>query len=557
MRLLAPAVAALPALLAACTNVASAPGVAADHAPPLLTIETPERGTLSTTSSIEVTGRAIDAGSGIDAVTINGEPVELDADGRFSLPLELGEGITLLETVAVDGAGNEARDGRAVLGGELVDLSTPVGAGLVGHLGAQAIGGLGAAIGDAADAIDWTALARTYNPVAGGGGDSCNSYKATIDSVEHGGFAADTGATSGGISSRVRAVDLVVRGHLSFRALCAGGSASYTVTADAFDLAGFVAPRLESQTVAVDFESVTTRFTNFQLDVSGVPGFVENQLEGAVRDRVAQIIRDKATEVVPPLAANYLADFLARTWHLDLLGQSVDVSMWPSAMSWNAAGGTITLDATAAGDLGDGLYLSTPRPAPTEATLPAGGLAIGVADDVLDQLLAGLWSDGAFTGAAVPLDGDALAAVLGGDVAESSMTLSLPPVVGFDGDGAARLVIGDLILEAVDGSGATLARVAVSAEIDLVPSAGAGGVGVSVDTPRVLAQVLEQSPQLLSPLDADKVEVFAELAIRQLAGRADELLGSLPMPGVSNGALQPTSVNASGGYLVIGGDLAF
>jgi hypothetical protein len=192
-----------------------------------------------------------------------------------------------------------------------------------------------------------------------------------------------------------------------------------------------------------------------------------------------------------------------------------------------------------------------------DAMLGSTGLAVAVADDVLNQLLAGMWTSGAFADAMVPLKGDTLDAVFGAEGTQATITMSLPPVASFDRDGPAQLVIGDLEVEAVAPSGETLARFVVSAEIELTARAGGMGIALSTETGRILAQILETSPALVAPLDANKALALADIAIRQLAGRADDLLTGVPLPGIDGASIEPSILASAGGYLVLGGDLGF
>lgn len=548
------------ALLTALAACSGHPDVGDDQTPPVLEIDAPERGTTTSVTSIEIRGRAIDDGSGIAEVSVNGVAAKVDGDGGFALTLNTVDGITLLETIAVDAAGNQARDARAVLAGNVVLIAEPVVAGLVGRLSAQAMGGLGEIIGQVANGIDWTALVTGFNPVANSGGTSCNSYSANVESVEHGGFVVDTTAIDGGIGGAVRVTDLVVRGRINFRAVCVSGSTSFTVTADAFDIGAAIVPTLADQAIEVDLEDVTSGFTNFNVNAGGVPGFVEDHFEPQIRDTVAQVLRDQASELVPGLATDFLADFLGTSHSLELLGRSIDLAVWPTAMAWTESGGTITLDgSTQVPGAESAVYLSSPRPAPMASLLPATGLAVGVADDTLNQLLAGMWATGAFTDTSVPIGGDTLDAVFGVEGTEATITMLLPPVASFDGEsgGPTRLVIGDLMVDAVDPSGELLASVVVSAEIELTARAGGMGLALSTATPRILAQVLETSPNLIAPIDDAKVAAIAGLAIGQLAGAADDLLTGVPIPGINGASIDATVLASTGGYLVVGGELGF
>src|SRR5262245_36422879 len=115
-----------------------------------IAIQSPERGTLTTASDVLVAGRASSTGTSISAVTVNGTAADLASDGSFEATIPLVEGITLIETEATDAAGNSAIDARAVMAGTLVDRSTPVAAGVVAALSAQAMAGLSSMVSDLA-----------------------------------------------------------------------------------------------------------------------------------------------------------------------------------------------------------------------------------------------------------------------------------------------------------------------------------------------------------------------------------------------------------------------
>lgn len=79
--------------------------------PFFLTVTSPEDETTVTADSMEVTGETTpDA-----VVSVNGEPVEVDASGNFTVTVELVEGPNFLEVVASDFAGNEVQEIRAVI----------------------------------------------------------------------------------------------------------------------------------------------------------------------------------------------------------------------------------------------------------------------------------------------------------------------------------------------------------------------------------------------------------------------------------------------------------
>ena len=530
-----------------------------DHTPPVVEVTSPPRGTVTEDSSVTVAGTVTDGESAV-AVKVNGQPVPVNPDGSFSTTVEVGEGITLFDTIATDAGGNEANDARAVLSGTLVPQETPVAEGVVANLSGEAMNGLGDLVSSIANNTDFTALATALNPVVDAGGGGCNSARVYVDSVGHSGVQVGVSPVSGGVHAGVSIGSLVVHGHVSFRAICIGGSASWTITADAYDVGGVITPTLSAGSIAIALAGVTSDFRGFNLDVNNIPGFIEDIFEDDVRDKLAQILRDKVNEMVPPLTTAFLAEFLAGAWDVSFLGQTVSLGVTPSAMTWTEQGGTITLDTSAqiAGAEG-GSYLTSPRPRPSDADMASTGIRIGLADDVLNQLLSAIWTSGALEDAMVPGDADALGAAFGGDVASATMTLMLPPVANFDTTtGTARITIGDMMVTAIDPSGATLAAFVVSADIDLaVETSSDGRVKVVTRTPRILAQVLEQAPTLLVPLDKLKVAAIAELAIKTISLKADDLLENLPVPGLADASIMAPSFQPVMGYMLMGGEIAF
>ncbi|HTE55003.1 MAG TPA: Ig-like domain-containing protein [Kofleriaceae bacterium] len=525
---------------------------------PVITITSPERGTVSTADSVEVSGRVTGSGS-ISQVTINGNAAELASDGSFTANLALEEGITLIETVARDDAGRESTDARGVLAGNLVDQSTPVTEGLVANMSGTAMTGLSGMIQDFANNTDFTALATSLNPVVNTG-DGCNSAKVFVESVQHEGVDVGAGPVAGGIAADVSVRNLTVTGRVTFRAVCVSGSADFTLTADGFNLTGTITPTLTGGDINVGLNGVANSFSGFAIDVSGIPGFVESLFTGAVRDQLSNILRDTITNMVPTVANGFLSDFLADSYSISILGQTISLSVTPSAMNWTEQGGTIVLDTSSTVDAAEGaLYLSSPRPRPGDADLASTGIRIAVADDVLNQLLGSIWASGALEDTVLPLPGDALSAAFGGDVQSAAVTMILPPVANFDtSTGTAKLTIADLQMDASSPSGEVLASFVLSAEIDLAVETSADGrVRIVTRAPRILAQVLSQSDSLLTELTADKVAAIAELGISQVSLLADDLLGSIPVPGIAGATITSPTFQPVGGYLLLGGDIAF
>ena len=569
--------AALAAALAACTGSITggegaggtggtgggAPGEegapAPDEAPPVIEISAPARGAMVEGAEVEVVGRVRDDASAVTALTVNGQPAELAADGSFRLVLPTPPGITLVETLARDEAGNERADVRAVLAGTLVDQATPVTAGITAHIGTRALDGFTRRVRSVANGTNLTALATALNPLVNTG-SGCNSARVYVDSVGRSGISVAAAPVTGGIDADVTVRDLVVRGRVTFRALCISGSTSWTIRATGYDVGGLLRPSVSSGDLRVGIANVTSGFRGFQLSVGSIPGFVTDLIRNQVRDRLAAMLRGKITQVVPAQATAFLDEFMVDSWTVSLLGQSARFAIAPTSTSWNASGGSLALEVRSSLEGVTGAsYLGTPRARPSSATMTSTGLRVSLADDVVNQLLAAVWAASGFEVALEPTIAEALAAI-DADVAGAELTLLLPPVVSFDhaGDGAARLTIGDLVLQATDSSGAPVVKVVLSAELALAAGATESRrMKVVTEGARVRVQALDGDDAFLAELDPDTLDSLARLALDHLAGEADRVLAALPVPGLTGVSVTSPTVEPVAGYLVLGGALSF
>jgi hypothetical protein len=184
------------------------------------------------------------------------------------------------------------------------------------------------------------------------------------------------------------------------------------------------------------------------------------------------------------------------------------------------------------------------------------GFRVSVADDVLNQLLAAYWASGAIEDAILPHLTDTLAAI-GSNVASTELTLMLPPVARFDTDNnTARITVGDFIIHARLATGETLAKIIISAEIDLGAEAGTGGrTRIIAHPPRVLIQALDSEEAVLADVDPDQIQSLAGTATDRLARATERLLITLPIPGLPGAAVDTPTASPRAGYLILGGHL--
>lgn len=103
------------------TDLSDSETVLVDSSAPILIVEEPGRAAYDTLDALVVTGTASDEVSGLRVLTINGEDVDVEADGSFAHDMTLDFGINIIETLASDndvdetGESNQASDVRSIL----------------------------------------------------------------------------------------------------------------------------------------------------------------------------------------------------------------------------------------------------------------------------------------------------------------------------------------------------------------------------------------------------------------------------------------------------------
>jgi hypothetical protein len=522
---------------------------------PVLTIDTPARGTIIDGDTVFVSGRVTADGSAVESLTINGRPTGIAEDGTFTAAVTLPPGITVLETAATSVDGPRASDVRSVLAGRMAEPDTSIDSGVTAHLGPRAIARLVRLVGDAARAINLTAAATAMNPVVDTGG-SCNSARIYIGSVGRSSINVGAAPVSGGVDVGAQVSGLVVNGRVTFRVLCISGSTSWTIRANVFGARGVFRPTLADGGIRVGLTGVQAGFGGFSLSVGGVPSFITNLFTGTVRDRLSAMLRDRIAGTVPRQVTSLLRDFGAREVEVSVLGKKVRAGVYPTAMSWSSVGATIGLRTWTIVEGSDTPYLYTPTGAPPRDAIVSNDLRVSVSDDAVDQLLTGLWGAGAFEARAT----EALKVELGelgidSDFAGGSIQLSLPPVATFDaGTGTGRVVLGDLLIEGSTPAGST--TLAVSAVIDVAARVAADGrVRLVALPPQVRFQML--GDRVAEELDPELAGQVAAMVSETLARDIDDALGTLVIPGLPGADLSDVGIAPIGGHMVAGGTLSF
>ena len=172
------------------------------------------------------------------------------------------------------------------------------------------------------------------------------------------------------------------------------------------------------------------------------------------------------------------------------------------------------------------------------------GVELALADDTINQVMAGFW-------AAHALD-KSIAKDLG--LADAiTLHAMLPPVVSTGADGAMHLTMGDLIAT-LSKAGVPVTTMAVNVEVALQASPSPIDptvVKLSLGLPTIATDIIEDT----SGLDQDSLARLLPAMIQmQLDGFAP-ILGSIPMPAVSG--IRPVNVQVGGsaGYIKLAAGL--
>ncbi|HEU4615470.1 MAG TPA: hypothetical protein VFS15_25420, partial [Kofleriaceae bacterium] len=440
----------LAATLAVAAVACSSQGTTETDTPPTLEVTSPARGTLADSDTVTVTGRVTDL-EGPVKVTVSGTEVTPAQDGTFTASVPVTAGIAMIETHAIDTAGNDVRDVRAVLAGALAP-SDGTASGQVGaRAGVTALRAVGHAVATSARAIDYTAAAQALNPVYNN--DGCLGAKINITSIALDDVGVDLAPTTDLLSTDVTIQNLNVKASVNYKVACIGGSTTVKLHADKARIHGDLGLRIAGGSLATSLPTATVAFDGFSFDIGGVPGALEDLVKGKVRDGVANALESTIKSKVPPIADNALAGLIAKPLTASILGHDTTIEVSPTQVSITPDELFVAIDSKLAVAGGEGgTFVTTATPLSPSMMAGAQGLGIALDDDLVNQLFAGLWAADAFD-QQISLDSiPALGVLLDDDARTLDVKLSLPPTASTD-TGDLVLAIGDLIVTARDEAG--------------------------------------------------------------------------------------------------------
>jgi hypothetical protein len=512
--------------------------------PPLLQVTSPQRSLVEDQGGpLEVTGTvaANPDGQAVAQVTVNGVVAKIAGDGTFTATLQIAPGATVIHTVATDVAGGTATDTRSVEAGTHVAPGTEITSAITTSISAQVFSQIGSAATTLIKTADLTALVQPLNPIASSG-SGCDVSQAFIDSVALGDASVSLTPTTGGLQIFAELDGIDVAGHMNYETLCLAGSNTFEVTVASVSMSGTISltPATGSATgLAANFASPDVQLTGLNITASGLPGAVLALLPiSSIIQAFAPAIADLA---LGPILNDALGTLTA-PMQLSLLGQTIDIQVTPSVVSFDPSGGNIALDMSflIEGTENSPGFITTPSTTPVLS--PGNGLALGLADDLANEALAELTATGLLNLTVPPQGG-----------ANATLKATSPPMITANGsNGELQLVLPDMLMTISQGSDVTgEAWLNVQADVEITPTPGdATSVQIDLGTPAVAIDPIAAPTGAEAP-DLDGLGTVAHTGTTSQLGSITQLLQSIPLPKIAGLQLTNTSVTGDGGYIIL------
>jgi hypothetical protein len=518
--------------------------------PPVLTITSPTRSLIqSETGPLTVTGTAMPGtdGARVAKVTVNQVEATLRPDGSFTAVLDAPKGAMLLETVATSDSGASASDMRAVQTGQLRPVGTGIDRAITAALSADAFARLSAAAGPILQSMDLAALLAPSQPMVSAG-DDLASLKLSVTNLKFTVSKIALAPVQGGLSFSAELDGLDVAANVAYTgALVPDGSTTVSIHADQVTITGtldITAAGTSGFTTQLVAPAVHT--VGLRLAASGLAGEVLDLLNSVLGSTIETVVTQSAQLALAPLV-NQALGALAGPQQIDVLGKKLDLQVSPSAITLTPAGALVAMNIQAMleGSESSPGYIFTDNGTP--AMDASHGFQLGLADDLVNELLAEIHALGALN-LSVQQDFGLF------DAAQFQLTM--PPMISANtSDGAMRLVIGDMVVTFTH-HGATVVKAAINAQVDLkiAPAADAREVALQFGTLDLQVNLLDDAPSTAG-VSADDLSGAASAGIGIQLDSLRQLLITLPVPSVAGIQLEQLSIGADSGYVMMSGQI--
>jgi hypothetical protein len=522
-------------IVIASSLVGSACMVGGDDAnPPVLRVTSPQRSKVQDRpGALVVTGTVAQnpLGAAVDSVMVNGTRAMLNADGTFSATIDVPAGATLIHTYATDIAGGIATDTRSVQAGERRPPGSSIQNAIAASISAPVFTQIGNLAGRSLKAANLTALIAPLNPVVRAGdeqGPDCLYGQAFVDSVTIADARISLAPVAGGLQISATLDRPVITGHAMYAVTCINGQSNFEIKANAASLSGVLTLSTNGPNgLSADLLNPDVQLPGLDITATGIPGAILNLIP---LERVIQKIAPLAARTFVTPLLNTAVGTLTGPQKLPVLGQTLNLQVAPSAIAFTPAAGSVMLDTRMLieGAESSPGFIFTPNDAPTLDA--GGGLALGISDDLANDVLAQLAAKGLLN---MQLPGST-----------ARLTLTSPPMISPDPkDGKLRLVLPDMMI--MLGGTKSLA---VNVEIGLTVRSINDGTALAIDlgTPSIALDSLDDAPDTAASL-APAIQTTTN----DQKGSILDMLQNIPLPKVAGFTLSNTQVTGGSGYVLV------
>ncbi|HWU87703.1 MAG TPA: hypothetical protein VN253_10535 [Kofleriaceae bacterium] len=519
--------------------------------PPELRVTSPKRGMVQGDAGrITVQGTALPGSSGaaVAKVTVNKVPATLTADGSFTAVVDVAAGATLLETVATSADGGSATDARAVQVGQLRPVGSNIERAVTASLSADSFARLSAAAGPIVKSTNIAALLAPLQPMANLG-DSLANLKLSITKLTLADAKFKLTPVDGGLEFFAELGGLSVGANVAYGGtLVPDGATSVNATADKITIAGtLVVTPAGTAGFTTKITSPTVGTANLRLQASGLTGQILNLLNNNLGSTIQSVTTRSAELALQPLINDALGT-LAGPQRFDVLGKHLDLQASPSAITFSRAGALVTINLATKieGSESSPGYIFTPNGTPTMNV--GNGIQVGLADDLVNELLAEVHAIGLLD---LHLKQDF------GVFDTADIKLTVPPMISANStDGALRLVLGDMIASFSD-HGKEIIRAAVNAQVDLQIKRGnaAQEIALQFGKVRLFVNVLDTMNNDEVGDDLSDLSGAAAAGIGLQLDSLSQFLITVPVPSVAGVSLDNLALRADSGYVMASGQI--
>ena len=212
--------------------------------PPVLKVTSPQRSLVKgDTQPVLVTGTVApnSTGDAVEKVLVNGVQAQLGADGSFQALVQIQPGATLLETVARDANGGEAKDARAVHAGELRDAGSNIERAVAASISAESFAKISTAASGMVQGMNFGDMLAPMQPMIRAddeNGEDCKFVRGWINDLTFSDFKLALVPVAGGLAFSAEVKDLFVPGRARYAFACANGETNFSVGASKIVVSG-------------------------------------------------------------------------------------------------------------------------------------------------------------------------------------------------------------------------------------------------------------------------------------------------------------------------------